>query len=188
MSIMNQSVLRKIRIVGIDDGSFKKGLFRRAVLALVLFNGSGIVDVKFVKILVDGLDATSKVVNSLKSWTFDAVMLAGVSFAGFNLIDPFVIFQRFIKPVIIISGTKPNNRKVKLALQKHFSDWKVRWEVFKKLGTIHQVRTFEAGSPLYVEVVGGDLDWAKTIIRNLAFCSRIPEPLRVAHIIARGVH
>lgn len=184
---MSQSVLGRIRLVGIDDGSFKKGLSRKAILALVLFDGSRIIDVKFVKISVDGLDATNKVVNSLKSWTFDVVLLAGVSFAGFNLIDPFIVFQEFIKPVVIVSRTKPNNRKVKYALQKHFSDWKVRWEVFKKLGTIHQVRTLEVGPPLYVEVVGGDLNWAKNLVRNMAFCSRIPEPLRIARIIARGV-
>lgn len=184
---MSQNVLERIRLVGIEDGSFKKGLSKRAILALVLFNGSGIIDVKFVKISVDGLDATNKVVNVLKTWAFDVVMLAGVSFAGFNLIDPFVIFREFIKPVVVISRTKPNNRKVKYALQKHFSDWKIRWEVFKKLGTIHKVHAFERGSPLYVEFVGGDLNWVKNLIRNLAFCSRIPEPLRVARLIARGV-
>jgi endonuclease V-like protein UPF0215 family len=45
-------------IVGVEDGSFQKGITQRALLAAVLFRGLGIEDVKFTKITVDGLDAT----------------------------------------------------------------------------------------------------------------------------------
>ena len=56
------------------------------------------------------------------SMAFDAVMLAGVSFAGFNLVDPTLVFEEFSKPVIVISRTKPDNIAVKNALLQHFED------------------------------------------------------------------
>ena len=49
---------------------------------------------------VDGLDATEKLVAMLRRWSFDSVILAGVSFAGFNLIDANTVFEEFKKPVI----------------------------------------------------------------------------------------
>ncbi|MEM3617755.1 MAG: DUF99 family protein, partial [Candidatus Bathyarchaeia archaeon] len=77
-----------MRVVGIEDGSFVKGVNRKALLAAALFKGFKIEDVAFEWIAVDGFNATEKVTGLLKQWDFEAVMLAGVSFAGFNIIDP----------------------------------------------------------------------------------------------------
>jgi len=77
--------------VGVEDGSFQKGITREALLAAVLLREANIKSVKVIKITVDGLDATEKLSEVLKKWDFTAVMLAGVSFAGFNLINPTII-------------------------------------------------------------------------------------------------
>jgi len=138
-------------------------------------------------IAVDGLDATKKLVAMLRKLSFDAIMLAGVSFAGFNLVEPTAVLEEFHKPVIIISRTKPNNVAVKKALFQHFRDWRVRWSVFEKLGAIHEVVSMPNEPPIYVEVIGSTLDWAIKMICASAFCCRIPEPIRVARLIARGL-
>jgi len=174
-------------IVGVEDGSFLKGTTRKALLAAVLFKGVEIKDVKITKMTVDGLDATKKFAKILNQWTFDAVLLAGVSFAGFNIIDPTIIHEKFRKPVIIISRTKPDNKAVKRALQRHFEDWKIRWAVFEKLGSIHEVVILTEEPPVYVETVGVDIRWACNLIQALAVCGRVPEPIRVARLIARGL-
>jgi len=88
----------------------------------VLLRGSKIEHAKACKITVDGLDATEKLIEILNGWDFDAVLLAGVSFAGFNVIDPMAIHEKFREPTIIISRTKPDNKAVKRALQRHFED------------------------------------------------------------------
>ncbi|MDH5438907.1 MAG: DUF99 family protein, partial [Candidatus Bathyarchaeota archaeon] len=132
-------------------------------------------------------DASDKLVAMLRHWSFDAVMLAGVSFAGFNLVDPTMVFEEFGKPVVVISRTKPDNVAVKKALFQHFKDWRVRWSVFEKLGPVHQVISMVGEPPLYVEVVGATADWATELVRASASCCRIPEPVRVARLIARGL-
>lgn len=174
-------------IVGVEDGSFQKGVTRKALLSAVLFRGMEIENVKVTKITVDGRDATKKLAEVLNKWEFAAVLLAGVSFAGFNIIDPTMIHEKFGKPVIIMSRIKPDNKAVKMALQRHFEDWKLRWEVFGRLGLVHRIVVLAGEPPVYVETVGVDIKWACNLVRALSVCSRVPEPIRVARLIARGL-
>jgi len=184
--IMSLNALRKLRVIGIEDGSFERDISKNTLLALVLFDGLKIADLKFVEIKVDGLDATQKVVKALTEWTFDVIMLAGVSFAGFNIIDPFCLFKTFCKPVVVVSRVKPNNMAVKRALKRHFKDWRVRWQTFEKLGPIIEVNVVDNAPPLYIESIGKDIEWSEGLLKAFSIL-RIPEPLRVARLIARGV-
>ena len=136
---MSRSAFQNTPVVGVEDGSFQKRITPKALLAAVLFKGLKIESVQIMKITVDGLDATRKLVKTLRAWTFRAVILGGVSSAGFNVIDPTIIHKEFGKPVIVISRTKPDYKAVKRALQCHFEDWQIRWAVFEKLGLIHKV-------------------------------------------------
>ncbi|MGQ9624717.1 MAG: endonuclease dU [Candidatus Bathycorpusculaceae bacterium] len=174
-------------MVGVEDGSFQKGIAKETILAAVLLKGIEIEGAKIARITVDGLDATEKAVKILSEWNFGAVMLAGVSFAGFNLIDPTVVYERFQKPVIVVSRKKPDNKAVKRALQKHFIDWEARWQIFEKLGTALRVTVRVDELPIYIETVGTDFRTAQNLVRALAISSRIPEPLRAAKIVARGL-
>jgi endonuclease V-like protein UPF0215 family len=187
---MRLNVWQKFRVVGVEDGGFSRessNYSGQTLLVCVLLRGAWINNFQADTITVDGLDASDKLIMMLRHWSFDAVMLAGVSFAGFNLVDPTMVFEEFGKPVVVISRTKPDNVAVKKALFQHFKDWRVRWSVFEKLGPVHQVVSMMGEPPLYVEVVGATADWATKLIRDSATCCRIPEPVRVARLIARGL-
>jgi len=188
----SSSVRKALRTVGVDDGGFQSqwSQIRRhgkAILAAVLLNEYWIDDIHVGEITVDGLDATEILVNLLNHWTFDAVFLSGVSFAGFNLIDADTIYKKFRRPVIVVSGDKPDNMAVKKALQTHFTDWEARWRIIRKLGRIYSAAPVVAEPPLYFETVGLSAGSAKLMIRALAVSSRLPEPIRVARLIARGL-
>jgi len=184
---MSRSAFRNTPIVGVEDESFQKGITPKALLAAVLFKGLKIENVQIMKITVDGLDATQKLVKTLRAWTFRAVILGCVSFAGFNLVDPTIVYEEFRKPVIVISRTKPDNKAVKRALQRHFEDWQTCWAVFEKLGLIHTVLLLINEPPVYVETVSAPIKWPVQLIRGLSVYSRIPEPIRTARLIARGL-
>jgi len=186
---MSLNVWREFRIVGVEDGGFSRKLhgIQIALFVCVLLRGRWISDFQARAITVDGLDATEKLTFMLRRWTFDAVMLAGVSFAGFNLVDPTIVFEEFKKPVIVISRTKPNNVAVKNALREHFEDWRVRWSIFEKLGSVYEVVSMAAEPPIYVEVIGAELKWARKLIHATSVCCRVPEPIRVARLVARGL-
>jgi endonuclease V-like protein UPF0215 family len=114
-------------------------------------------------------------------------MLAGISFAGFNVIDPTAIHEKFEKPTIIITRTKPNNRAIHRALRRHFEDWRIRWQVFEEIGFFHKLAVSADEPQIYVKPIGVDVKWARNLIRALAVCGRVPEPIRVARLIARGL-
>ena len=175
-------------MVGVEDGGFSiESDIQKALLVTVLLHGTSIIDFQMKSIRVDGLDATEKLISMLRRWSFDSVILAGVSFAGFNLIDPNAIFKEFEKRVVVVARTKPNNAAVKTALLQHFEDWKARWGVIEKLGPVHEIISLPNEPPIYTEIIGADLNWARNLLRELSTCCRVPEPVRVARLIARGL-
>lgn len=188
---MRLDVWREFRVVGVEDGGFSRESSgcgaNKALLVCVLLRGSWADNFQADTIAVDGIGASKKLIAMLHQWSFDAVMLAGVSFAGFNLVDPTLVFNKFNKPIVVISRTKPDNMAVKNALFQHFEDWRIRWGVFEKLGPVHQIVSMPDEPPLYVEVVGTISDWATKLIRASSACCRVPEPIRVARLIARGL-
>ncbi|MCL6578217.1 MAG: DUF99 family protein [Candidatus Bathyarchaeota archaeon] len=184
---MKQNAFQSMLVVGVEDGSFQKGITQKAVLAAVLLKRQILEDVRITGIFVDGLDATKKLIKILDKWTFNVIFLAGISFAGFNVVDPEKIHRRFRKPLIVVTRTKPNNMAVKRALRRHFKDWETRWDAFKKLGPFHETITSFGKQPIYVAIIGGNIRWACKLVRALSICGRIPEPLRVARLIARGL-
>jgi endonuclease V-like protein UPF0215 family len=177
--------------VGIDDGPF---LSRRlggstAPLVVAQLKGSHLVKARVAWISVDGLDATvvvSRMLSSLRPRDFP-ILLAGATFAGFNLINPRVLERKFRSPTIVVIGSRPDNRAVKRALVRHFPDWRRRWRILSSLGPLHQVRTFPNEGPIFYEAFGCADDEARRILRDWAYVSRIPEPLRVAGLVARGL-
>jgi endonuclease V-like protein UPF0215 family len=184
---MHRKAFQNLPIVGVEDGSFQESVTRRTILAVVLFKGLDIENITITKITVDSLDATEKLAEILDEWKFGAVMLSGVSFAGFNIIDPTTIHKEFGKPVIIVTRTKPNNKTVHRTLKRHFNDWRMRWKVFEKLVSFHKVVVLVDESPVYVETIGADAKWACNLVQSLSVCCRVPEPIRVARLIARGL-
>jgi len=173
------------RTIGIDDGPFTKE-DAEAPLVAALLQGPHLQAVRSGWITVDGLDATYTAVHLVKGWKRVPILLSGVTFAGFNLIDPRVLQRRFRVPVIVVVGSKPDNRAVKRALVKHFPDWKRRWEIIRSLGPLRKARTSTAEPPIFFEALGcSKRDAVKLLISN-CYISRMPESPRVAGLLARG--
>lgn len=136
---------------------------------------------------VDGLDSTDVILSLLKETRTTVVFLSGASFAGFNIVDAQRLHNTLQIPIIVISREKPDNTSVKRALKKHFTDWRTRWELIRKLGRIHAFAPKPSEQPLHFESIGITAAQAKRIIRAYCVTSRVPEPIRVAGIMAKGL-
>jgi endonuclease V-like protein UPF0215 family len=178
-----------LRVVGVDDGAFSpsKKIGERALLMAALFKGSRIHAVRVGTIEVDGNDAAIVLQLLLRRLRYDIVLLSGISFAGFNLIDISKLTRKLHKPIIAISREKPNNKAVKLALREHFKDWKTRWNIVCAAGKLYSCKPLASEPQLYFEVKGATPEYARRVIIGTAFISRVPEPLRVARILAHGL-
>jgi uncharacterized protein len=177
--------------VGIDDGPFlsKRLGGSRAPLVAAQLSGPHLVRARVEWISIDGLDATPVASRLLSSLPIrdSPILLAGATFAGFNIINPRVLHRKFRAPIIIVIGSRPDNRAVKRALVKHFPDWRRRWRILSSLGPLRQVQAFQNEGSIFYETFGCGHREARRILREYAYVSRIPEPLRVAGLVARGL-
>ena len=177
-------------LIGVEDGSFKAFLHRKSQkcpLCAVRMIDNKIEDIKASKIAVDGLDATSKLSEMLRDQVFHAIILGGITFAGFNIIDAQRIYKELSRPLIVFTRSRPNNEIMREALQKHFDDWRRRWSIIESLGQIYSTYTRPREPPVYFEVVGEKARWAEEVLKRSASLCRIPEPVRVARLVARGL-
>lgn len=178
------------RCIGIDDGPFPPKTddrLRQAPLVAVWLKGPHLSQFRTDWITVDGLDGTRAAQRLLGRSLYTPILLSGVTFGGFNLIDPWRVQKSCKAPVVVVIGSRPNNRAVKRALFRHFPDWEKRWELIRSLGPLHKVRTMDGESPVFFERFGCSTREAALILKASALISRMPEPLRVAGILARGL-
>src|SRR6266581_6489408 len=173
-------------VIGIDDGPFTKQQ-ETAPLVAALLEGPHLQKVHATRITVDGLDATEKALGLLRRWKPFPNLLSGVTFAGFNLIDPHILHRSYRVPVIVVVGSRPDNRAVKRALVKHFPDWKRRWRIISSLGPLRTVRTSLGEPPIYFEFFGCSRREATSLLKAYSYISRLPEPIRVAGLVASGL-
>ena len=189
---MSLKELRDTKVVGVDDGRFRKSgkeakREEKTILVAVLFKGRSIEDVRISNVTIDGLDSTQSIYTMLADLEFDFLLLSGATFAGFNVVDAYALNKTLRKPVIIVIGEMPKDQAVREALRKHFRDWERRWSLMESLKPIFEARTDPRYNPIYYEVVGLDPEDALKLLKAYAFQGRLPEPVRMAGMIAKGL-
>jgi endonuclease V-like protein UPF0215 family len=123
-------------------------------------------------------------INSSKFHTqIRVILLDGVTYAGFNPVDMMNIFKETGVPVISFMRSCPDLVKIKRALS-NLPDPDKRWEIIQRAGKIYKIKQ---DNPVFMQICGLDKESAVKIIQMTSTNSNIPEPLRVAHLIATGV-
>jgi len=180
--------LDSLTILGIEDGVFKPfKRDQRTLICCTSFKKNILVDLQFVWIKVDGIDVTNKVLTVLAKQQKDIIILGGISFAGFNLIDVKKINEETGCPIIMLSRKKPNRDSMRGAIRKHFSDWKERLTLLRGLGKSYTTITYSGSPPVYFGVFGTPPEFAEAVLKYSSPLCRIPEPIRTASIIAKGL-
>jgi len=179
----------EIRILGFDDSAFTPRSKDLVPVVGVVFRGGKFLDgLLRTEVEIDGMDSTEKIIKLINSTRhkqqLKVLMFDGITLAGFNLIDVKKIFNETGIPVIIINRKMPNLEKVKKAL-KRFDDFESRWKAIENAGEIKECYVKDLRK-VYYQNIGMDDDTTKEVIRLSCTRSYIPEPLRIAHIIATG--
>ena len=175
-------------LIGVEDGSFRVFQpWQSTLLCAVLITGDRVNAVRIGRVIVDGQNATDVLLRMLVNIRFDALILGGVSFAGFNIINATRLHEELGVPVIVYSGEKPDSQSVLAALKAHFADWEERWTPVERLGVIYSIVTRAGCPPVFFEMVGESRNWCEEVLRASAQVTRAPEPVRVAGIVARGL-
>jgi hypothetical protein len=179
---------QQIRLLGIDDAPFTFNEKYATVIGVVMRGGEYLECVLREQVAVDGTDATlvckNMVTNSRHRKQLKAVMLDGIALGGFNVVDINELFASTDLPVMTITRDKPDFEKIKTALRNNFDDWEERWNQMTQ-ESLHKVET--RYNPIYVKCAGLSIGEAKEIIKLSTIRGAIPEPIRVAHLIASGI-
>ena len=158
------------------------------IVGVVFRGGCSIDGVMHTKVSIDGLDATEKLADMINGsphrHQLRLVMLNGVTFAGFNIVDIKKLSALTGLPVIALTNEKPDLDAIHEAL-KHLPDTEERWQIILNAGEIHEVTN--KGVKLYMGLAGITLADAKTVLDLTSTRGSFPEPLRVAHLIASGI-
>ncbi|MEM5799530.1 MAG: DUF99 family protein [Candidatus Aenigmatarchaeota archaeon] len=182
-------IKKEIRILGIDDCPFTKTASKAIIIGVIMRGGKSFDGMIKSEIEIDGLDATDKIIDIIKKSKYlkelKIIMFKGITIGGFNIIDIEKIHKSIGLPIIVVNRKKPNFEKIYNAL-KNFKDGKKRWNLIKKAGKIREIK-IKTNKNIYVQLKGLSENDAKKIILLTCTSSLIPEPLRIAHMIASAI-
>jgi endonuclease V-like protein UPF0215 family len=181
----------EIRVLGVDDGAFTPHVQGQVPVVGVVFRGGYWFDgIMHTKIGVDGFDATDRVasmiIRSPHYKQLRVIMLNGITFAGFNIVDVKALNVATKLPVITVTRRKPDLAEIRQALQNlPYSE--ERWKTILNAGEPIEVSTRNMTAKVYIQTIGVSKEDAQKILRLTSTRSNIPEALRVAHLIASGI-
>ncbi|MHC1592937.1 MAG: endonuclease dU [Methermicoccaceae archaeon] len=178
----------EIRVLGVDDSP----LVAQSVLVVgALFRGAEWLDgVMRTYITKDGMDATEKIAEmvcaSKHHTQIRAMLLDGITYGGFNVVDIHALHELTSVPAIAVMRNFPDLESMQRAVQ-HVSEPEFRYSLLLKAGGFTKVITRDEGRPLYIQTAGIEPEDGAQIVRRTTVHANIPEPLRAAHMISSAI-
>jgi len=168
------------RFLGFDDG-FGYG---EAYLVGCVTAGTYVEGFMVGKIEIDGLDVTDRIIELVNSSKFriqlKCIFLDGLTFAGFNVADIVKIHDETGIPVIVVMRKMPDMDRIRDALM-NLKDFERRIRIIENAGAIEKIEG------LFVQIAGCDVEDARIFIRASKLKGKIPEALRIAHLVASAL-
>lgn len=184
-----KQVKKEVQVLGIDDAPFERKDKEVKVVA-VLARGAKMMDGVFhTQVKRDGLDATGKIaqlVRDIERENARAIILNGVTFAGFNTVDIKRLYKETGIPVIVSMQKRPDFHSIRSAL-KNLDKGKERWDMMRAAGKVREVE-LDGGRKVYVQCEGIKTKDAEEIIKLTTVNGLVPEPVRAAHMVAKGAY
>jgi endonuclease V-like protein UPF0215 family len=172
-------------VVGFDDGPFERARARARVLLVGAVCARTRLDgVIAGRVGKDGRDATARVAALVRGSQFNghvrAVLLNGIAFGGFNVVDIHALAAALARPVLVVARRAPRLALIRDALAR-LPGGAGKWRLIEQAGPMEAVRG------LYVQRAGLTLAEARDLLAATTLHGKLPEPLRLAHLIAGGI-
>lgn len=172
-------------VIGLDDAPFARDQVGRVLVVAVAYSALRLEGVLATRVRRDGADATTAIAERILSSQFAShtrlLMMQGIALAGFNVVDIHGLHQATGIPVLVVARRAPSLPAIRSALLGRVRGGARKWALIEEAGPM------EPSAGLWVQRAGIALADAGAVIERLAVNGRIPEPLRVAHLIAGGV-
>lgn len=180
---------RLSNVIGVDDGPFERSHRGDVPIVGTVLTRTRLDGVLVDRVRRDGANSTERVAAMIhRSPFFDhaqLVMLNGIALAGFNVIDLAALHTELRRPVLVVARKAPDLRAIERALRTRVPGGARKWRLIQEAGPMEPVEG------VWVQRAGVTLASAAQVLRDSRVQGWIPEPLRIAHLIAgalvRGV-
>jgi hypothetical protein len=172
-------------VLGIDDGPHRKGQREPVRIVGAMLEGGDLVEaVALTSFPVDGDDVTEFLVGWVRSLrlrrSLQAIALGGVTIAGLAVVDVEVLSRSLHVPVLVATRRDPGRNRVSEALAA--AGLSERDALLERAPAAVHV---ERG--LWLAWAGTSRERALALLGATRRKAKLPEPLRVAHLIARAL-
>jgi endonuclease V-like protein UPF0215 family len=176
-----------IRALGVAE-SFRQGQ-ARSVLAGVVMRSDFIVDgIALGRTAVGGDDATSTISSLFRKFhrnDISLVMVSGTILSLYNIIDVDRLASKTKLPVVCLTYKETSG--IEDSIKRHFPGRaEAKLEAYARLGKRTGVK-LRTGQRVYVRTSGMDSKDVKPVLDGFTLQGSIPEPVRVAKLMARAV-
>jgi endonuclease V-like protein UPF0215 family len=108
------------------------------------------------------------------------VILGGITIAGLGIVDLAALADRLGLPVLVVTRRNPASSDLADALRAA--------GLFERLAVLERIpRAFGVGEGLYLAHAGVTRLEAERLVTTTLGKARLPEPLRVAHLIGQAI-
>ena len=177
---------RGIRIFGIAE-SFKKSNSKSTLGGVVMRRDLIVDGIVFGSATLKGDDSTKNIycmLRSLRRNDINCIMLDGLIISLYNIIDGEKLNN--ITGIPIIAITFEDSSGLEEHIRHHFLEKsEMKLEQYRKLGNREQV-TLRTEKSLYIRYWGLSLKGALNTLNAFTLQGSIPEPIRVAKLLARA--
>lgn len=176
-----------IRVLGVAE-SFRQGS-RHSVLAGVVMRRDLVIDGFAIgRTSVGGDDATSSIVSLYRRLArndVNLIMVSGAVLSLYNIVDVDGLARRTKLPVICL--TYKETKGIEDSIRRHFpGSAEKKLAAYRALGERKRVE-LPSGRNVYVRTAGMADDEAASVLGAFSLQGSVPEPPRVARILARAV-
>jgi endonuclease V-like protein UPF0215 family len=175
---------KTLRTIGFDDQSFRRESRDDVGLAGVVCKQTRFDGMVWGHVTSDGQDATAEIIRLLEGGKFldqlHAILLDGIAFAGFNVVDLAALAGELELPCITVMRRQPDFPAIREALE-NVETPEMRYQMMREAGPV-----LEAPDAFF-QVRGTDPETARALLDVLTVNGHVPEPLRIAHLVASAV-
>lgn len=171
---------RHIRVLGFDDGPGET----EVPVAGVVCNDATMEGLVWSTLTRDGTDATTVLSEAVRTSKYadqiHLVLTDGLTMGGLNVVDLAQLHADLGVPVVAVMRRLPDLPAFHAALD-HLPDASDRKVIVKRAGPVH---VWSGGA---FQLVGEQPDLAASALERLTINGRVPECLRLAHLITGAV-
>lgn len=172
-------------LLGVDDAPFDKDSDRTVPIVAAMLEGAGPIEQLAIgSFPVDGDDPAGYLAGWIGSLrcrdALHGVVLGGITIAGLGVVDVPALARSLEIPVIVANRRPPRDGPLTDALRAAGLEPRVPI-------VLATPQAVEADDGLWIAQAGADDGWAVSTALAARGKSRLPEPLRVAHLIAAAL-